>query len=148
MNWFLRRDRRAKRISGDTMRARRNARGRLGAIPDFTWVRHFAPVRHAPSSARINAPNGYLLGVLEKFAEKRASDQPGCQAAQVELDMYPRDLRQHRRWVGITREFSAQNAGQQPARQAHVFDHDVPPPLLSPGGPVKMRGVTTHPILR
>jgi len=56
---------------------------------------------------------GHLLGVLEKFAEKRASDQLRYKAAQVELDMYPRDLRQHRSRVGITREFSAQNAGQQ-----------------------------------
>jgi len=57
---------------------------------------------------------GHLLGVLEKFAEKRASDQLRYKAAQVELDMYPRDLRQHRSRVGITREFSAQNAEQQP----------------------------------
>jgi len=73
------------------------------------------PLHRRASKAKNCAPNGHLLGVLEKFAEKRASDQPGYQAAQVELDTYPRDLRQHRSRVGITREFSAQNAGQQPA---------------------------------
>jgi len=44
--------------------------GHLGAITGFTLVRHSALIHNISLSARSSAPNGRLLGVLEKFAER------------------------------------------------------------------------------